>query len=129
MPPQGGLAATGALAPDQSHFVKRGNEECRNYCHPRVGNVVQLVRQLVASQIIIRLRYLPSVLIHSIARGVYKTRSGVVRLDASTAPSAMAKEMKWVMGRRIGPSTSVKKNSATMACQLLVRVVDSEEGP
>ena len=84
--------------------MKRDNEECRNYCHPRVGNVVQLVRQVVASQIIIRLRYLPSVLIHSIARGVYtnglhalcsKTRSGVVRLDASTAPSAMAKEVKW----------------------------------
>jgi hypothetical protein len=39
-----------------------------------------------------------------------KTRSALVRLGASKAPSAMAKETRWVIGQKIGSSTSVKKN-------------------
>ena len=37
------------------------------YCHPGVGNVVQLLRWVVAGQIIIGVKYLPSALVHSIA--------------------------------------------------------------
>jgi hypothetical protein len=37
------------------------------YCHPGVGNVVQLLRWVLAGQIIMGFRYLPSPLMHSIA--------------------------------------------------------------
>jgi hypothetical protein len=37
------------------------------YCHPGVENIIQLLRWVVAGQIIIGFRYLPSALMHSIA--------------------------------------------------------------